>query len=148
MIYKILSPKSNHVRIIFELPAGVWADHIFVTGDFNDWCASATPMCQDRDGVWRVTVDLAVGSRSEFRYLIDGQWSTDHHADGFTTNVYGTDNSVIEATLPKEKVYGVAYQHVRFSLDRIALCLRLQHQFDCIVDEHHSRGGCGPGGRV
>lgn len=100
MIYKILSPKPNHVRVIFELPAGVWADRIFVVGDFNDWCVSATPMCQDRDGVWRVTADLAVGSQSEFRYLIDGQWSTDHHADGFTTNVYGTDNSVIEANLP------------------------------------------------
>jgi hypothetical protein len=57
-------------------------------------------MRQDRDGVWRATVDLPCGSRSEFRYLIDGQWKTDYHADGFTTNVYGTDNSFIEATLP------------------------------------------------
>jgi len=102
MIYKILSPKPHHVRVTFELPASVWADRIFMVGDFNDWCATATPMRQDRDGIWRMTVDLLGGSRCEFRYLIDGQWKTDYHADGFTTNVYGTDNSVIEATLPDE----------------------------------------------
>ena len=58
-------------------------------------------MCQDRDGVWRVTIDLPSGSRCEFRYLIDGQWKTDYHADGFTANAYGSDNSVVEATLPQ-----------------------------------------------
>ena len=102
MIYKILSPQPNHVRMIFELPACVWADRIFLIGDFNQWCATTTPMRQDREGVWRATVDLPCGSRCEFRYLIDGQWKTDYHADGFTTNVYGTDNSVVEATLPNE----------------------------------------------
>lgn len=102
MIYKILSPKPNHVRVIFELPASVWADRIFLIGDFNQWCATATPMHQDREGVWRATVDLPWGSQCAFRYRIDGQWKTDYHADGFTTNAYGTDNSVIEVTLPDE----------------------------------------------
>jgi hypothetical protein len=81
MIYKTLSTLPNHVWITFELPASVWADHIFVVGDFNQWCATATPMCQDRDGILRATIDLPWGARSEFRYLIDGQWQTDYHAD-------------------------------------------------------------------
>ncbi len=102
MIYKTRSPLLDHVRVTFELPASVWADRIFLVGDFNQWCLTATPMGQDRDGIWRVTVDLPWGRRYEFRYLIDGQWKTDAHADGFAINTYGTDNSVVEATLPDE----------------------------------------------
>lgn len=101
MIYKATSSIPDHIQVTFELPACIWADRIFLVGDFNGWNESATPMCQDRDGVWRVTIDLPSGSRCEFRYLIDGQWKTDYHADGFTANAYGSDNSVVEATLPQ-----------------------------------------------
>ena len=59
-------------------------DRIFVVGDFNDWCATATPMRQDRDGVWRMTVDLLGGSRCEFRYLIDGQWKIEQYVLSFS----------------------------------------------------------------
>jgi len=100
MIYKTRSLQPDHVRVTFELPASIWADQIFLVGDFNQWRRNATPMCQERDGVWRTTLDLPCRHRYEFRYLIDGQWKTDAHADGFVTNVYGTDNSVVEATLP------------------------------------------------
>jgi hypothetical protein len=58
------------------------------------------PMRQDRNGVWQAVVDLPTGTRSEFRYLVDGQWRTDFHADGFTENQFGTQNSVIIAELP------------------------------------------------
>ncbi len=101
MIYKTRSSQPDHVRVTFELPASVWADRIFLVGDFNQWSLTATPMCQERDGVWRVTVDLPSGCRYEFRYLIDGQWKTDAHADGFATNIYGTDNSIVETTVPE-----------------------------------------------
>jgi hypothetical protein len=101
VIYKAASSIPDHVQVTFELPACIWADRIFLVGDFNAWNESATPMHQDRDGVWRATIDLPYGSRCEFRYLIDGQWKTDYHADGFTANVYGSDNSVVEATLPQ-----------------------------------------------
>lgn len=101
MIYKAASSIPDHVQVTFELPACIWADRIFLVGDFNAWNESATPMHQDRDGVWRAAIDLPYGSRCEFRYLIDGQWKTDYHADGFTANAYGSDNSIVEATLPQ-----------------------------------------------
>ncbi len=104
MIHKTTSPQPNHVRVVFELPSCIWADRIFLVGDFNKWSATATPMRQNRDGVWRITLDLPHGSRYEYRYLIDGLWKTDSHADGFATNLHGLESSVVNATLPGSAV--------------------------------------------
>jgi hypothetical protein len=100
MIYKQSSPYPGHVRIIFELPSCLWADRIFLVGDFNNWDEKSTPMRQDRDGVWRTIVDLPGGRHYQFRYMIDGQWKSDYHADGFAQGCYGADNSVVYANLP------------------------------------------------
>ena len=101
MIHKTQSPVPGHVRVIFELPSCIWADRIFLVGDFNQWDERTTPLRQDRDGVWRAIIDLANGSQCEFRYLIDGQWKTDYHADGSASNAYGSENSVVHAVLPQ-----------------------------------------------
>jgi 1,4-alpha-glucan branching enzyme len=100
MIRKMKSMLPNHVRVVFELPACVWADRIYLSGDFNQWDERNTALRQDRDGVWRVALDLPAGSRYEFRYIVDGQWRTDFHADGCTGNQYGAHNSVVVAELP------------------------------------------------
>lgn len=101
MIRKYHSPLPGHVRVVFELPSCLWADKITITGDFNDWDQKITPMRQDRNGIWSATVDLRMGEQYEFRYLIDGQWRTDFHADGYADNEYGTQNSVVVAELPE-----------------------------------------------
>lgn len=100
MIHKQPSSYPGHVRIVFELPSCLWADRIYLIGDFNQWNEHATPMYQDRDGVWRATLDLPAGQQYQFRYMIDGQWRTDYHADGFAQGLYGADNSVVHSTLP------------------------------------------------
>lgn len=102
MIYKQPSEFPHHVRIHFELPSCVWADHIAVVGDFNGWDPNATPMVQEQDGRWGATIDLPEGCRCDFRYLVDDHWMTDYHADGFAVNVYGTVNSIVIACLPAE----------------------------------------------
>jgi hypothetical protein len=102
MIYKSVSPESGFVRICFELPPVVWADHIVVVGDFNHWSTDATPMRQERDGVWRATIDLPYGSQCQFRYLVDGAWMTDYHADAAVANDYGSENSLLLAVLPDQ----------------------------------------------
>ena len=104
MIYKLQSTKSEHIRVVFELPSCIWADKICLTGDFNEWDRNSLPMHQSRSGVWRIELDLLVGQRYEFRYLIDGHWQTDYHADGFTANRYGSDNSVVFAEPPPTQV--------------------------------------------
>lgn len=101
MIRKLRSSIGGHVRVIFELPASVWADRIYLTGDFNAWCEDDLPLRQERDGVWRVALDLPTGQRFQFRYLVDGQWQTDWHSDGSEQNRYGSQNSVIVTELPE-----------------------------------------------
>lgn len=101
MVRKFPSPIAGHVRIVFELPADIWADRVAVTGDFNQWDEAGIPMSPTRDGTWQATVDLPIGSRHEFRYLIDGEWRTDYHADGYAENIHGTQNSVVVAELPE-----------------------------------------------
>ena len=100
MITKRKSSQPGFVRICFELPAYLWADRVYVVGDFNDWDRQRTPLQQDRDGVWRVEVDLPCGQRFQFRYYVDNHWLTDNHADGMTDNPYGTQNSIVETDLP------------------------------------------------
>jgi 1,4-alpha-glucan branching enzyme len=104
MIDKTLSPLPQHVRVVFELPAHLWADQVFVVGDFNGWDICATPLHQARDGRWRAVVDLPHGSQYQFRYLIDGRWLADAYADGFAIGLDGTENSIVEASLPAKEL--------------------------------------------
>lgn len=96
MIRKYASPIPNHIRVIFELPASLWADQISLVADFNHWNPDTVLFHQERDGVWRAVVDLPICRRFEFRYLIDGAWSTDIHADDVTPNEHGSFNSVVD----------------------------------------------------
>jgi hypothetical protein len=107
MIHKMPSPRSGHVRVVFELPACIWADRIFLVGDFNSWSTDVTPFVQGRDGVWRAAVDLPAGRSYQFRYLVDGSWQTDYHADGWLDNQYGSQNSLVNAALPEGELLPV-----------------------------------------
>jgi hypothetical protein len=109
MLYKKPSVHPGSVCVTFELPSCVWADRISVSGSFNQWDERGIPLVQGRDGVWRATVDLAAGQRYEFRYLIDGRWQTDDHADGFTDNQYGSHNSVIDLEESGQALYPALY---------------------------------------
>ena len=104
MIRKLRTGDPRIIRVIFELPSCLWADHVYVVGDHNAWDTTATRMQQERDGVWRAEVDLPTGSTCAFRYLVDGRWLTDYHADGCTENEYGTQNSLVIAQLPDENL--------------------------------------------
>jgi hypothetical protein len=95
MIRKKQSPIPNMLSVTFELPASLWADRIVLVGDFNNWDPAATLLLQDRDGVWRTVLELPIGQRYEFSYLIDGCWSTDLHADDCCHNIHGSLNSVV-----------------------------------------------------
>lgn len=96
MIHKTRSSIAGYRRVIFELPASLWADQIFVVGDFNPGQASRTPLVQERDGIWRAALDLPIGQSYPFHYLVNGEQRTDFHADGFVTGASGFPRSRID----------------------------------------------------
>ncbi|NNJ12896.1 glycoside hydrolase family 13 [Chloroflexales bacterium ZM16-3] len=87
--------QPGKVRVSFALPSAIWADTIFLVGDFNNWDERATPMRQTEMG-WMVTLDLDAGHAFQYRYLFNGsEWHNDWNADGYEPNAYGGDNSVV-----------------------------------------------------
>jgi 1,4-alpha-glucan branching enzyme len=102
MIEKQAVEKNGLVRVTFELPSAVWADRVNLVGEFNDWDTTATPMTRDRrHDDWRVTVELPVGRRYLFRYLLDGhEWVNEWHADDYVETEEGLWDSVVDLLEP------------------------------------------------
>jgi 1,4-alpha-glucan branching enzyme len=91
-----LPGRPGKVRVTFALPPTIWADMIFVVGDFNNWDERATPLRQAETG-WMVTLELDAGRSFQYRYLLNGsEWHNDWNADGYALNAFGGDNSVVE----------------------------------------------------
>jgi 1,4-alpha-glucan branching enzyme len=90
-------------RLTFHLPSDVWADAIYLVGDFNNWSRTSHPFARDYAGKWALTVDLEIGRIYRFHYLCDGEhWLSDSYADANVVTPYGSDNFVI-MTDPKLK---------------------------------------------
>lgn len=71
------------------------AESICVSGDFNDWNPTSTPMKKSK-GVWSVTLDLETGKEYQFRYLINNQaWENEPGADKTAPSGHGSLNSVV-----------------------------------------------------
>jgi 1,4-alpha-glucan branching enzyme len=87
------------MRVTFELPADIAEESVAVVGDFNDWDETADRMnLMPRNGVWRTKISVTPGGTYEFRYLLDGEtWMNEEDADGYASNPYFEDNSVLEA---------------------------------------------------
>jgi 1,4-alpha-glucan branching enzyme len=87
---------KEYAQVTFTIPNTLWADQIYLVGDFNDWDRTAHPLRHDRDGNWTITVDLEAGRAYQFRYLIDGtHWTNDNQADAYVHNPYGSDNFMV-----------------------------------------------------
>ena len=97
MIHKSIveTAKGKVARVTFSLPESVWADTIYLVGDFNGWNNTSHPFTVDRDGLWSITVDLELDREYEFRYRRDGEWMNDNQADGYTQSPYGSDNFIV-----------------------------------------------------
>jgi len=49
------------------------------------------PLKRQRDGNYRITLNLPQGGEYAFRYLIDeAHWDNDEAADAYVPNLYGT----------------------------------------------------------
>jgi 1,4-alpha-glucan branching enzyme len=82
------------MSVTFEARAPEKARKVFLVGDFNDWNAKQTPMKRRKDGLWAVTLRLPVQKHYEYRFVIDGEWTTDQDAELVVPNPFGTQNAV------------------------------------------------------
>ena len=72
------------------------AKRICVSGDFNYWSPSATPLRRNpRLGVWETCVPLPPG-RYRYRLVVDGRWMPDPHNDKVEVNPYGEFDNIVE----------------------------------------------------
>ncbi len=91
------------VAVTFRVPAEAGARTASVTGEFNDWSTTATPMTETDDGGFCAVVTLERGRSYRFRYHLDGErWENDWAADGYVGNEYGGDDSLVDLTDPVE----------------------------------------------
>ena len=96
MITKQSSAVPGRILVTFELPASIWAESVHLVGKFDSWNRSSHPFRQERDGVWRIVLEMDRGTELRFRYLVDGKdWQNDSSADRHTPNPYSGVDSVV-----------------------------------------------------
>ena len=76
----------------------VWAPHaekVYVTGTFNDWSKTSTPLAKEENGYWSTEVSEAK-TGDEYRYLIHGPKGVLSRIDPYARKVTSSiGNSVI-----------------------------------------------------
>ena len=90
-------------KVTFKLQAeeAKTAKTALLLGDFNDWNPTVIPFRQDRDGAWRVELDLPANRRFRFHYLVDGQARVDFYADAWSLNERCVQECILETTTEK-----------------------------------------------
>jgi len=88
------APAPSKAKVTFGvLEPG--AKQVALSGEFNGWSPTATPMTRRPDGRWETTLELAPG-RYQYKFVVDGQWVPDSQAGQNVWNQHGTLNSVVE----------------------------------------------------
>lgn len=85
---------GEQVEFIVESTAPV-----SVVGDFNDWDPDRGALAPGRDDSLTWSTFLPVG-RYAFRYLRDGEFFDDPHADAYEANGYGQYHGVLIVEAP------------------------------------------------
>ena len=91
--------KSKPVcKVTFELvPEQVQGNQVLLLGDFNNWDSEGTQLKKQKNGNFKTTIELPVGTETQFRYLVDGQnWINDDAADKYVPSGVSAElNSVV-----------------------------------------------------
>jgi hypothetical protein len=86
------APQPIQVVFTFHAPA---AKQVFLSGDFNQWSTTATPLRRREDGRWERALALSPG-RYEYKYVVDGVWTHDPEAKETVCHPHGWLNSAVE----------------------------------------------------
>lgn len=80
----------------FYLSGSQNARNVYISGTFNDWSTTQTPMKFTGKG-WMTDLKLEPG-KYEYKYIIDGRWTTDPANKQRQRNNAGSFNSVVYCT--------------------------------------------------
>jgi hypothetical protein len=84
------------VTLSLPIEATSGANKVTVAGDFNNWDTEVLPMKRQRNGMFKVSIELEKDKDYRFRYLIDGsRWENDRCADDYMPNPFGGDDSIM-----------------------------------------------------
>ncbi len=89
------SPVSSNSLKDFMLRA-MDAKEVHLVGDFNSWKVSTSSLLwRKEEGVWQKRLFLEPG-RYRYKFVVDGEWTTDPQNDRLEPNPYGGLDSVLE----------------------------------------------------
>jgi len=119
----ILDPENSKTKVVdghtnsllnlgdaytFNLLGYSSAKSVFCTGSFVDWDKDSIPMKRTQTG-WTCEVVLPKGNY-EYKFLVDGQWTIDQHAEFLTNTNFGEKNMWLVVGEPKYfKLEGFEY---------------------------------------
>ena len=91
--------ERDHLKSVEITCSAPDAQEVFVSGTFNNWDPSQTPMKKGADGIWRVMLRVPAGSH-EYKFVVDGKWLCEPGVDepklvgspNCIPNVYGSMN--------------------------------------------------------
>lgn len=84
------------VKVTFKVDAPA-ANMAAVVGDFNNWNVEEGALSKLKNGSFKGVFDINKEASYEFKYVIDGAFVNEAHADSYKWNEFaGAENSVLE----------------------------------------------------
>lgn len=100
MLTKQFLKSKPECKVTFKVPDYIQAETVHLVGDFNNWNETSHPMKKAKDGSFSLVVNLPVGNRYQFRYLVNAhEWHNDPEPDARVPNPHGSDNSVVSTEI-------------------------------------------------
>ncbi len=97
MLKKNYTKTGQFCRVTFKVPPDVDAKKVMLCGDFNAWDRKKTVMKLLKDGSFSVTITLPANSLYRFKYYLGThRWENDGDADGYVSNDFGSEDSLLE----------------------------------------------------
>ena len=84
--------KNGTIRFSYSSQDG--ARKVCLAGSFSQW--QPVTMRKQKNGSFAVTVEVPAGTH-EYRFIVDGRWTTDPDNESYVPNPYGSANSIAQA---------------------------------------------------
>ena len=88
-----LKSQAKAKKISFEYYAPQ-AKKVELAGSFNNWKPVETPLRKEKEGKWKVELNLPPGLY-QYRYRVDDAWQNDQRPVECVPNAFGTWNCVL-----------------------------------------------------